>query len=331
MSNSITLRSVFQDRVTVVGVQTVTLDSLRPAYESSYLAQHGLNDTRVKTLVRDMVKANQLWQMQTVAMCEETGEEVLVSGRHRFAALDYIAQHYGINAKGKLVPVTSENEPELEFIDPTVDVFYVELKTKADLVEYLQTSNGSRSMTAIEKNSGKEFGGTLTPLASLKLRAAKRLYAALSESDFRVTTISIDKETGIESESAGTLVTQQTCAAIVSSAFTMIGTKAKYMSDSDINSLVTTLVKTAQKYAAELRGNFSRDGYKNLVDYVLATESQEEVLDKDGDVVEDATVAQYIASTIVAPVKAPAKKSVSALQDQVLELQAKLAELGIGA
>jgi hypothetical protein len=271
-------------------------DDLENGYANSYLAQSPINEARVNAIVKDVIKSGQLWQAITVAKVPGMGE-FIASGRHRFAAAQIICRDYVLLANGKVVPRTGPAEGVVtEDIELAMECLTVELASAADLVEYLQAANGSRSMTRAEILEGQLFGGTIRSFESVKLQAAKALVGRFDDLD------------------CGYMPTLQTCLKVVSKIATAIGKKAKFMTLNDFGTAFTQLLEGATYETFE--GNFALNGYAELVEIRIAcAESPEELYDEKGVTVPDTTWAKRASKT-------------AELQATIAALQAKLAQRG---
>lgn len=300
---------LFQNRVQA-NTTLYTGDDLDHGYANSYLAQSPINEPRVAAIVKDIVKSKQLWQPITVAVVSGLGE-FIASGRHRYAAAKIICQDYVLLANGKVVPRTGPAEGVVtEDIDLAMECTVVELQNAADLVQYLQAANGSRSMTRAELLEGQLFGGTIKSFESTKLQAAKALLGRFDRLD------------------CGYMPTLQTCLKIVARIATAIGKKAKFMSLSDFADAFNQLLEGATYETFE--GNFALNGYQELVEIRIAcAESPEELYDENGVTIPDTTWAMWFADKLEAPAKAAKVSKTAELQATIAALQAKLAQRGI--
>jgi hypothetical protein len=287
-------------------------ENIQHAYANSYLAQSPINEARVNAIVKDIVKSGQLWQAITVASVTGLGEFV-ASGRHRFAAAVIICRDYVVLANGKIVARAGIAEGVVaEDIELAMECLMVELASAADLVEYLQAANGSRSMTRAEILEGQVFGGTIKSFESVKLQAAKALVGRFDELD------------------CGYMPTLQTCLKVVGKIASSIGKKAKFMTLGDFATCFTQLLDGATYETFE--GNFSLNGYSELVEIRIAcAESPEEMFDDKGVTVPDTTWAMWFADALEAPAKAKKASKTAELQATIAQLQAQLAQRGVAS
>lgn len=289
--------------------KVVSLADLRESLEHSYLAQEPVIESRLKSLVSSIIKDQQLWQLPEVAYLASDDIYVLVSGRHRYYAAHKVCTQYGLNAKGKIVSLEGGENPDVETFDDEMKVRVVTVPDKKSLVLYLQSANGSRSMTTQEKNIGKEFADMLTPLEQLKLKLAKRI-----ESLFKIN---------------GLVVTANTCRDIAVKLAKCVGKKFAYVTPENIEQLATDFVLFAVDNWDSYESNFARDGYKQACDSFIICDAPDEVLDSDGDVIEDGTYFSWFNSTIKEKTKAKKQTKTQELAAQLAALQAQLASLGV--
>jgi hypothetical protein len=152
------------------------METLQAAADAVSTAQFDVNDKRVESLVKSIVKDGNLWVAPTVAVLDDT--YYLVSGRHRVAAIEYICYNYRINNVGKLIRINHENPEvfaEFERVTPEVECSVVTVTDKVALNALIVAYNGSRSMTAAEKATATVDAGRASDLTAKKLHWSSML------------------------------------------------------------------------------------------------------------------------------------------------------------
>jgi hypothetical protein len=167
---------LLQSSAQVNGGAFLELETLQAAADAVSTAQFDVNDKRVESLVKSIVKDNNLWVAPTVAVLDDT--YYLVSGRHRVAAIEHICYNYRINNAGKFIRINHEN-PEVfqdfERVTAEVECSVVTVTDKTALNALIVAYNGSRSMTAAEKATANVDAGRASDLTAKKLQWSSML------------------------------------------------------------------------------------------------------------------------------------------------------------
>ena len=302
---SITFSSLFQSRVSSQSAAIYTLPQLQLAYDTATLAQAPLNVLRVAKLVKEILKDGALWIMPELVYVNGTASAFLGGGRHRFKAAKIICDGYGINATGKVVPLTPENEGALVRITLEMSCSEVSVATVEDAHHYIKESNGSRTVSPFEGALLKTAMDTITPLGSFKLKVATQLLTALDAA-----ALDVEDEERIT-------ITNVTALGVV----TTITARVKNLisaTDEQVTDLIESFV--GYLYSVDMPDNFSRDFRTYVVDF-LDQPSEGEYRDADGN---PETVGGALKASIVKPVKAAKKQS---SKDTIDSLRAQLQAL----
>ena len=296
-----TFSTLFQSRVSSTAAALYTRPQLQTAYDTATLAQAPLNMLRVGKLVKEIIKDGALWIMPELVYVNGTEAPLLGGGRHRFEAAKLICDGYGINATGKVVPLTADNEGALARITLEMSCSEVSVATVEDAHHYIKESNGSRTVSPFEGALLKTAMDTITPLGSFKLRVATQLLTALDAA-----ALDVEDEERIA-------ITNVTALAII----TTITARVKNLisaTDAQVTDLLTAFVEYL--YSVDMPDNFSRDFRVFVVDF-LDQPAEGEYRDAEGN---PETVGGSFAS-IVKPTKA-AKKVTK--DDTIANLTAQL-------
>ncbi|UOL49099.1 hypothetical protein [Leptolyngbya phage Lbo240-yong1] len=312
---------LFQDRVTFIGVEPMSVQAIAEALHNSYLHQFDAVESRVESIGKDIVKQFQLWQMPRLVFNEETQEWVLGGGRHRIRAIVDLVNNYGVNAAGKLVKLDNETDLEIDAIEPVIQVMKFKVRNTKDLVQFLQTDNGSRSMTAAERLEGKVTSNSLTPAENLKLKLAKALQAAL-DTTYTFTRVNKDKTTDeVEVE-----ITADTIRQISIKLASAVGAKFKYAVAENFQVLAEKFASFLEETSTQYDSNFSRNGFKEACESFTVVEYDGVLLNADGEELEDPTWLDWYRTTIKTPTK---KTKASEMAEKLAKLEAMLAKQGI--
>jgi hypothetical protein len=183
--------------------------------------------------------------MPVIARVGETGEDHLVSGRHRTGAIAHICTKYGVTAAGKIVELGRVDatgavipDPEHSTISPEVKVLRIVVPDMVALSALQQTFNGSRSMTDAEKI-------LVEAAATGKLSPAKQAKMSL------VTLF----------QSKGLFSTFQISLAVATSIATALGDTAKYLDKQ--------LGETENPYSSSLKVKLEWDTDKTACEYIV--------------------------------------------------------------
>lgn len=320
----VAFNEIFQDKVKFLGIKPMSLQEIAEALQASYLHQFEVNESRVETIGKSLVKDMQLWQMPRMVWVESTNQWVLGGGRHRMNAILQLVNSRGINAAGKLVTLDDDGvDLEIDEIEPIINVEQFSVASVKELVQFLQTDNGSRTMTTAETQEGKTQAGTLTPAEQLKLKLAKALQAAFAGKSYTFTQVNKDKT---QAEVALTLNRAETFRNLAIKLYTAIGTKAKYLAGDNFDVLAQAVEAHLSENSLDFSSNFAREGYKELVESFSVLPYDGVILNGEGEEMEDPTWLDWFRTTIKTPTK---KTKASETADKLAKLQAKLAAMGI--
>ncbi|ABI33151.1 PfWMP4_07 [Phormidium phage Pf-WMP4] len=315
--------SIFQNRVEYLGIEPMGIAEIGEALRNSYLHQFEVNASRVETLGKDIIKQAQLWQLPRLVFVVETQTWILGGGRHRLEAVSAIVDNYGVNASGKLVKLDSDGtDLEVDSIEPVINVEKFRVQTTKDLVQFLQTDNGSRSMTAAEKIKGKEESNSLTPAENLKLILSKALTTAMNGKSYVFTRTDKDGR----NEDVSVVPTADAIRQVSIKLAGLVGTKFKYATRENLTTLATAFEKFLDETSESYDSNFTRLGHKEAVESFASLEHDGVLLNADGEEIEDATYLDWFRTQIKTPQK---KTKISDMADKLARLQAKLSELGV--
>lgn len=316
---------IFQSDVKFRCLETMSINDIENALSHSYLAQNPTNPANLSKLEKSIIKEAEMWQHPKLVYVDEMQSWVLAGGRHRIETAKRISQAYGLNASGKLVEIDADDDANLELdpIYPVVDVLKYQVKDRKALVRFLQSDNESRSMTVEEKNAGKEYAQTMTPLESLKSRLGKRIHALIGNSPLMF------DDTENETLKSVT-VTKETCRLIAVKLAALGKTKFKYATNDDIETLAKAFAEFLKENSEQFSSAFARDGYKDAVENFSALEYDGVLLDSEGEQIEDPTFMQYWAAQVKTPAK-KGKSKAAELSEKLAALADMLAKQGIDA
>jgi hypothetical protein len=286
--------SVFQTRVSsTCSLVEMTTVQLEDAFSNVATAQEPVIESRVNTLVSKIVKDVQLWIEPTVAMLD--GKAHLVSGRHRYTAIDQICATYVLTDSGKLIlrDKLAEGASYTEIL-PTIKVNVLTVNSTADLAHLQMAYNGSRSMTTAEKLLVEAAYAKPSALNRVKMSFARRLQAD----------IGCTYQTGLAMATA--------CSAVLKGVFV-------YATEDQLEELAGHISEWMGSFPDAVPGNMARE-YRVVIDGTFAM--LVDYPNEDGEV-EEITLADYYRQEMRKPVKTAKQSS----QSQIEALKAEIARL----
>lgn len=302
---SVKFASVFQNAIQFESDTTMSASELLDAFGNVATAQVDILPTRVNKIVTSLVKDKQLYIRPTVAVFDS--KAYLVSGRHRAQAVIEFCDTYGMNAAGQPVKYTGDiNDTALEPIIPEIYVEVIHVNS-FQMVGHMQLEyNGSRSMTAAEKNLVQSTFAKLTALAKVQMALANRVKDSIN-------------------------VTFNTALSIAKALSAAFPKQFVYSTDEQLDLLSSWLVDFYEANESNeeiVPGNMARS-YRKFVEAFLNYEVPTGELDQDDEEYTD-SVKNLYGSGLVKPEKvAKSNSKVAELQAQIAELTAKLQAQGI--
>jgi uncharacterized protein with GYD domain len=329
MTSSLTFAQLFQNKVSFMGMtpQVVTIAELEEAAHRVSTHQVPLIATRVATIKSNIVKTKQLWQVLVLARITESGEDYLVHGRHRTAAIAEICNNYGVTASGKIVELGRFDKdgqpipnPDHTKIEPAVSVLRVVVPDMETLSALQETFNGSRSMSPAEKILMEAAAkGALSPAKEAKMKLVTEF---MTKGLFSTLQIALGVATAVQSALANPDKYLDKVLGEVENPYAF-STKTKLEWDVDgdaIGAICLEFAEYMELYKDEVPSNMGLN-YKGLVNKVLTQGVS--LTDENGDEY-IGSLLESIAALLPAPEKATKTRGASA---QVKELQEQLAEL----
>lgn len=325
-----TFQSLKQTSVKFIGTQTYSTEELLALCLVANEGQFDINPAKVKSILTSLVKSEPLHQMPVVAyVAGNEASAMVVSGRHRFHAINQFCSGYALSPNGKVVKRTVENSENVEHIEPFVECMVYEVPTKKELIDLVLSYNESRTAPASEKAFSKAYAGTATPGEQLKQKFAAVIDAhiqdMLRDEDFTPAFIPTVDANGVESAVPSTFsITPQTIFNMAAAVGAKVKT-LKYATQEQLEAIARAIVDQLQE---PIPANISRE-YKIVIEAMLDQECEWE--DKDGDAVEG-TYAEHLNSVITKPIstaKVSKQTEMALLEAKLQEMVAKLAAAGI--
>lgn len=313
MSN--TFANVFQTAVSDASLVTYTAEQLAQAFNEATLHQFPLVPAKVKALLKDVVKDGLLFA-PVIAQILETGGTMLVSGRHREHVARTICADYGINATGKTVLRTPENEGMLQPIALEMQVSVISVPDTKTALRLVVAANGSRTMSAPEQAKIKITMGTGTPSLLFQDKMSALLSAGVAEQNSMLA----DNVLPVSLTAVTALSMCKMCTAQIKILV--------HATDAQITEFIDGLVN--HLFLSDLPDNLARDFRPVIAEFLGEIVGVE--YDAGGEEVE-VRYADQVARSIVKPApKARAKKATGVDKDATIAaLMAQLSALGVTA
>jgi hypothetical protein len=318
-----------QDHVKFVRVQNFTAEQLIAASQLASVGQFAVIDSRAKSIETSLAKGDPLLTHPTLIMVgDDETTLTLGSGRHRAQAIIDYCSTYGISPTGKAMKVTSDNEGNLDRIDPVVECFVLSVPTRKALADYIVAANKTRPMTAAETAFAAEtIGGTATATQLFKLKFSAILSNAISE--LMADDSFVPEFEEADSDKDTTIPTFNPTPQTVFGMVTRLGSSVKvlrFATEEQLQAVAQAVCEYCAQYV--LPRNLARN-FAQIIDGVLTDEMV--FTDSDGDEV-DGTYRDYLEATIKKPVakkKASKQHEVDLLQQQLQLMSEALAKAGI--
>jgi hypothetical protein len=314
---SLQFSDLFQYTIKSDSYVRMTLEDLLEASAHASTAQYPLNQKKVDSIVKSVLKGGSLLVAPMNASLLGVGH--LVSGRHRIEAARTIINSYGINAKGKAELKTEVNAASLTPIGHEILVDTVEVDSPVTLAALILAMNESRTMSAPEKASVKNEGGYATPGDRFKLRFMPFLEQNLNLADTEGKPIVVTPITLAQIAGKFATAIKNLSAATDEQLNTIAGHLNEYLCDEC--DLPTKFAQYYSEHVADFLGHA-----------VELTDENDEVIenyDKDGHPVV-LTYAQYMTNQLpVVEKKAKAVKKSAVDAEKFAAMERKLAEMGI--